>query len=86
MPQFRNQFPRCDPSAANYAFDTGFMTAMLILGGFIGCLLYPYVADKLSRKWALSIAVVVFDLGAVIQTAAPNYGTLVAGRAIGGTS
>lgn len=60
------------------------MTGMLLLGGFLGCLFFPYAADRLSRKWALSIAVAFFNLGAIIQTAAPNYGTLVAGRAIGG--
>ncbi|KXL46777.1 MAG: hypothetical protein FE78DRAFT_165451 [Acidomyces sp. 'richmondensis'] len=84
MPQFRSQYPKVDPSAAHYGFNTGFMTGMLLLGGFIGCLFFPYVADKLSRKWALSVAVAFFDVGAIIQTAAPDYGTLVAGRAIGG--
>jgi MFS family permease len=84
MPQFRAQFPRVDPSAPHYGFDTGFMTGMLLLGGFVGCLAYPYAADKLSRKWALSLAVLFFDVGAIIQTAASSYGVLVAGRAIGG--
>ncbi|KAF4944953.1 hypothetical protein FSARC_14542 [Fusarium sarcochroum] len=85
MPQFQAAFPECDPKvASNYGFNTGFMTGMLVLGGFLGCLCFPYLADKLSRKIALTIAVVVFNLGAIIQTAAPNYGTLVAGRAIGG--
>ena len=60
------------------------MTGMLLLGGFVGCPAYPYVADCYSRKWALSVAVVFFDVGAIVQTAAPDYGTLVAGRAIGG--
>jgi sugar porter (SP) family MFS transporter len=84
MPQFRTQYPQVDAAARHYGFNTGFMTGMLLLGGFLGCLCYPYVADKLSRKWALSIAVAFFDVGAIIQTAAPDYGTLVAGRAIGG--
>jgi len=76
MPQFRSQYPKVDPSAAHYGFNTGFMTGMLLLGGFVGCLFFPYIADKLSRKWALSVAVVFFDVGAIIQTAAPNYGTV----------
>lgn len=76
MPQFRSQYPKVDPSAAHYGFNTGFMTGMLLLGGFIGCLFFPYVADKLSRKWALSVAVAFFDVGAIIQTAAPDYGTV----------
>lgn len=85
MPQFQAAYPECDPAVArNYGFNTGFMTGMLVLGGFLGCLIFPYLADKLSRKIALTIAVIVFNIGAIIQTAAPNYGALVAGRAIGG--
>lgn len=84
MPQFQSQYPECHPSASNYGFNVGFMTGMLVLGGFLGCLFYPYVADRYSRKTALIVAVAFFDVGAVIQTAAMNYGTLVAGRAIGG--
>lgn len=84
MPQFRQQYPRVDPAAPHYGFDTGFMTGMLLLGGFLGCLFYPYAADRLSRKWALSVAVAFFDVGAIMQTAAPSYGVLVVGRAIGG--
>lgn len=84
MPQFQSAYPEVHPDAQNYGFNTGFMTGMLLLGGFIGCLFYSYLADKLSRKMALTIAVAFFDVGAVIQTAAPNYGALIAGRTIGG--
>lgn len=84
MPQFQDAYPECHPGSPNYGFNTGFMTGMLVLGGFLGCLFYPYIADKLSRKIALTIAVVFFDVGAIIQTVAPNYAALVVGRAIGG--
>jgi MFS family permease len=60
------------------------MTAMLLLGAFVGCIFMPYVADRFSRKWALMVVVVIFDIGAILQTAAPNYAALVAGRFIGG--
>ena len=66
------------------AFGKGFMTGMLLLGAFVGCLYMPYLVDKLSRKWALTLVVVIFDIGAIIQTSTQNYGMLVAGRAIGG--
>ncbi|KAF2152238.1 putative transporter [Myriangium duriaei CBS 260.36] len=79
MPVFHQAFPR-----AATAFGTGFMTGMLLLGAFVGCLFMPYLADKISRKWALTAVVVVFDLGAAIQTGATSYGMLVAGRAICG--
>jgi MFS family permease len=79
MDQFHSTFPQTET-----AFGTGFMTGMLLLGAFVGCLFMPYLADKISRKFALTVVVVIFNIGAIIQTAAQDYGMLVAGRAIGG--
>ncbi|PYI21799.1 MFS monosaccharide transporter [Aspergillus violaceofuscus CBS 115571] len=79
MPQFHAAIPG---SASE--FGKGFMTGMLLLGAFVGCIFMPYLADKISRKWALTVVVVIFDIGAIIQTSAQSYGMLVAGRAIGG--
>ncbi|KAF5654855.1 quinate transporter [Fusarium sp. NRRL 25303] len=79
MSQFHEAFPRTET-----AFGKGFMTGMLELGAFIGCLFMPTLADKISRKKALSIVVVIFNIGAIMQTAANSYGLLVAGRTIGG--
>ncbi|KIN09098.1 hypothetical protein OIDMADRAFT_108444 [Oidiodendron maius Zn] len=79
MDQFQNAFPR-----TRTAFGTSFMTAMLLLGAFVGCIFMPSLADKISRKWALTVVVVIFDIGAIMQTSSQSYGTLVAGRAIGG--
>lgn len=79
MEQFHATYPFADT-----AFGTGFMTAMLLLGAFVGCIFMPYIADRYSRKWALTVVVVIFDIGAILQTAAPNYACLVAGRFIGG--
>ncbi|KAF2801656.1 putative high-affinity glucose transporter [Mytilinidion resinicola] len=80
MPQFHAQFPE----TADGGFYTGFMTAMLEFGAFIGCFFMPWLADRVSRKWALSIVVVIFNIGGIIQTSAPNYAALVIGRTIGG--
>lgn len=60
------------------------MTAMLLLGAFVGCWFYPYISDRWSRKTALLISSVIFTIGAVIQVASYDYATLVVGRAIGG--
>jgi MFS family permease len=79
MDQFHNAFPR-----TRTAFGTSFMTAMLLLGAFVGCIFMPSLADKISRKWALTVVVIIFDIGAIMQTSAQSYGVLVAGRAIGG--
>ena len=83
MPQFRQQYPETYPDSPGYGFHVGLMTGILELGAFIGCLL-SYVADRMSRKWSLTVATAFFVVGAVIQTASQNYDTLVAGRSIGG--
>ena len=79
MDTFHQAFP-----PAETAFGTSLMTSMLLLGAFVGCFFMPYFCDKISRKWALTAVVIIFDIGAIIQTAAQSYGALVAGRAIGG--
>lgn len=84
MPQFHGVFPEIAPEHANQAFYVGFMTGMLQLGSFLGCIFYPKFADVYSRKWGLSMAAVWFVAGAILQVAAVNYGMLVAGRTIGG--
>ncbi|KAJ5633629.1 hypothetical protein N7528_001471 [Penicillium herquei] len=84
MPQFTDQFPEIASSSPNSGFNKGFLTGMLELGAFIGCLAFPYLADRISRKWAISIATAFFCVGAIMQTASQTYDTLVAGRFIGG--
>lgn len=79
MDQFHAAFPRTEQ-----AFWKGFMTGMLEFGAFIGCFFMPALADKISRKRALTVVVVIFNIGAIMQTAAQSYGVLVAGRTIGG--
>lgn len=84
MPQFYEKYPEVSPGYPGAGFYKGFMTAMLEFGAFIGCFFMPKLCDKISRKWALTVVVVIFNIGAIIQTASPNYATLVAGRTIGG--
>lgn len=79
MDQFHTKYPMTKTN-----FGSEFMTAMLLLGAFVGCIFMPYMADKYSRKWALTVVVVIFDIGAILQTAAPNYACLIVGRFIGG--
>jgi predicted MFS family arabinose efflux permease len=79
MGRFHDAFP-----FTTSAFGTEFMTAMLLLGAFVGCIFMRYVADRFSREWALTVVVVIFDIGDILQAAAPDYGTLVAGGFIGG--
>ncbi|RMZ31207.1 hypothetical protein D0859_04696 [Hortaea werneckii] len=84
MPQFHNAYPRLAPDAPSAEFWKGFMTGMLELGAFLGCFFFPQLADTISRKWSLSIVSAIFIIGAIMQTAAPDYAVLVAGRTITG--
>jgi MFS family permease len=84
MDQFRDLYPEVSPENSRYGFHTSLMTAMLELGAFVGCIFFPSIADHISRKWGLTVATAFFVVGAIIQTAAPNYDALVAGRFIGG--
>ena len=84
MDQFTAKYPEVSSSHPGHGFYTGFMTGMLELGAFLGCFFMPYLADKISRKYALTVVVVIFCIGAIIQTSSTNYGALVAGRTIGG--
>ncbi|KAK3713190.1 hypothetical protein LTR37_008623 [Vermiconidia calcicola] len=84
MPQFHAAYPRLAPDAPASSFWVGFMTGMLELGAFLGCFFFPKLADTISRKWALSIVAAIFIIGAIMQTAAPDFAVLVTGRTITG--
>lgn len=79
MDQFHNAIP-----GTKSAFGKSFMTSMLQLGSFFGVLVFPWIADKISRKRAILLVVVIFTIGAILQTSAQTYSMLVIGRAIGG--
>ncbi|KAK7724627.1 hypothetical protein SLS63_008607 [Diaporthe eres] len=79
MPQFHAVYPR-----AETAFGKGLMTGMLEFGAFIGCFFMPALADRISRKRAIAFVVIIFNIGAIMQTASRSYAVLVAGRTIGG--
>ncbi|TQB67924.1 hypothetical protein MPDQ_004387, partial [Monascus purpureus] len=54
MSQFHTRYPNTDPNHKASGFYTGFMTAMMELGAFLGCFFMPKLADTISRKWALT--------------------------------
>lgn len=84
MPQFLEQFPSIDPTSTGAAFQKGLLTAMIELGAFLGAMNQGWIADKISRKWSLLLAAVIFLVGSALQTASMNYGMLTAARFIGG--
>ncbi|KAG9562359.1 hexose carrier protein, partial [Aureobasidium melanogenum] len=75
----------------SFGYDQGVISIINVMPQFHETFPYAktgfgkgFMTDKISRKWALTIVVVIFDIGAIIQTASQNYGMLVAGRTIGG--
>ncbi|KAI8653962.1 hypothetical protein LRP88_01999 [Fusarium phalaenopsidis] len=84
MDEFLNRFPEVSDEASGSGFKKGLMTAMIPLGAFIGALNQGRIADWISRKRSLMVAVVIFTIGSSIQTAAVNYDMLTAGRFFGG--
>ncbi|KAI4655332.1 hypothetical protein J4E93_000044 [Alternaria ventricosa] len=84
MDQFLDRFPRVSSEASGAGFWKGLMTAMLELGALIGALFAGWIADKLSRKYSIVVAVIIFTIGSFLQTAAMDYAMLTVGRLIGG--
>ncbi|PWY70937.1 putative MFS monosaccharide transporter [Aspergillus heteromorphus CBS 117.55] len=79
MDQFLARFPQ-----VSSGFWKGLMTAMIELGAFIGAMNQGWIADKISRRYSILVAVCIFTVGSVLQTAAVDYPMLVVARLIGG--
>ncbi|KAK7050942.1 hypothetical protein VNI00_005054 [Paramarasmius palmivorus] len=62
----------------------GWLVAILELGAWFGVLVTGYLADKLSRKYTIFTAVVVFCVGVIVQTAAKGPDSIYAGRFVTG--
>ncbi|KAJ7285011.1 general substrate transporter [Mycena rebaudengoi] len=71
--------------AASTDADTkGWMVAILELGAWLGVLMTGYFADKLSRKYTIVLACVIFCIGVVVQTAAKGPPSIFGGRFVTG--
>lgn len=84
MPQFLARFPQVSEKAAGAGFAKGLLTAMIELGALIGAFNQGWLADKISRKYSIVVAVIIFTVGSILQTAAVDYAMLVVARMIGG--
>jgi MFS family permease len=84
MDQFLAEFPRIEEGHAGSGFAKGLLTAMIELGALIGALNQGWIADKISRRYSIIVAVIIFTIGSVLQTAAFAYPMLVVARLIGG--
>ncbi len=84
MPQFLSRFTQVSETSASAGFDKGLLTAMIEFGALIGAFNQGWIADKISRKYSIVVAVIVFTVGSVLQTASVDYAMLVIARLIGG--
>lgn len=84
MDQFLERFPEVSPDASGAGFWKGLMTAMIELGALIGALNQGWIADKISRRYSIVVAVIIFTIGSILQTAAMDYAMLTVARFIGG--
>ena len=79
MENFQAHFPTLTGSTIQ-----GWLVSALELGAWAGALFNGYLADKISRKYSMMVAVFIFTLGTCLQSGAQNPAMLFAGRVIGG--
>lgn len=78
------EYDPVDPNASQT--KKGWLTSILELGAWLGTLLSSFLAEALSRKYGILVAVSVFCLGVIIQATAIQAGhnAILAGRFITG--
>lgn len=79
MENFEAHFPSLTGSTIQ-----GWLVAALELGAWFGALFNGWLAEKISRKYSMMVAVIIFTLGTGLQAGAQNPAYLFAGRIIGG--
>jgi len=62
----------------------GWLVAVLELGAWLGVLITGPIADRISRKYTIVFAVVIFIIGVIVQTAAFHAASIYAGRFVTG--
>jgi MFS family permease len=78
MENFQDHFPGLMGSTIQ-----GWLVSALELGAWAGALLNGFLADRISRKYSMMVAVVVFTLGSGLQAGAQTPAYFFAGRIIG---
>ncbi|KAI1098556.1 general substrate transporter [Jackrogersella minutella] len=87
MPAFKTHMGEYDPfdDSADQT-KKGWLTAILELGAWVGTLLSGFIAESISRKYGVLVAVTVFVVGVVIQATAQSggYNVILGGRFVTG--
>ncbi|KAI0018588.1 putative hexose transport-related protein [Xylariomycetidae sp. FL0641] len=87
MPSFKQHMGAYDPFDDNAdQSKKGWLTAILELGAWLGTLMSGFVAETLSRKYGILVAVTVFVIGVVVQATAQSAGhnAILGGRFVTG--
>lgn len=79
MENFQAQFPDLQGDTIQ-----GWLVSALELGAWAGALFCGWLADRISRKYAMMFAVLIFTVGTGLQCGAYKSSELFAGRVIGG--
>ena len=79
MESFQTRFPDLQGSTIQ-----GWLVSALELGAWAGALFNGWLAEKISRKYSMMVAVLIFTLGTGLQCGAYKSAELFAGRVIGG--
>jgi len=87
MPAFQSHMGEYDPfDPTADQTKKGWLTAILELGAWIGTLMSGFIAETISRKYGVLVAVSVFVLGVIIQGTAQygGHNSILAGRFVTG--
>jgi MFS family permease len=84
MPAFQAHMGNYDTNLPADQARKGWLTSILELGAWLGCILSGFMAEVFSRKYGILFATGVFILGVVIQATSISGGhnTILAGRFI----
>lgn len=84
MPAFSKHMGNYDTDLPEDQSRKGWLTSILELGAWLGCLLSGFMAEVASRKYGILIATGVFIVGVVIQATSISGGhsTILGGRFI----
>ncbi|KAH8112642.1 general substrate transporter [Phellopilus nigrolimitatus] len=74
---------RMGTAVSNTATE-GWLVSILELGAWFGVLCTGYLADKLSRKYTILLAVIFFCIGVIVQAAAFHPSSIFGGRFVTG--
>ncbi|KAI8093174.1 general substrate transporter [Halteromyces radiatus] len=77
MENFKKRFP-VNP------VENGLIVSILEFGAWLGTLIIPYMADKISRKYSIAMATCVFLIGSALQSGAQKLIHLMIGRFVAG--